>query len=79
MPENPKAESPSTHITLLPGAKTLHHSAAAIAKPGPTPIVPNVPAGKEKFVFLTSQQNVYLQITNSKLLLMSDVFFSALI
>lgn len=45
MPENPKALSPSTHTILRPFSPLLLSSvAAAIAKPRPTPIVPNVPA-----------------------------------
>lgn len=45
MPENPKALSPSTHTILRPFSPLLRSSvAAAIAKPRPTPIVPNVPA-----------------------------------
>lgn len=45
MPENPKALSPSTHTIRRPFSPLLLSSvAAAIAKPRPTPIVPNVPA-----------------------------------
>lgn len=45
MPENPKALSPSTQTILRPlSPLLLSRVAAAIAKPRPTPIVPNVPA-----------------------------------
>lgn len=44
MPENPKALSPSTQMTLFPGFLSLATIAAAIANPKPTPIVPKVPA-----------------------------------
>ena len=40
LPEKPKAESPSTQTIRLSGFVT----AAATAKPRPTPIVPKVPA-----------------------------------
>lgn len=44
MPENPKALSPSTQMTRFPGLLSLATTAAAIANPKPTPIVPKVPA-----------------------------------
>lgn len=45
MPENPKALSPSTQTILRPLSPLVFSAAAAaIAKPRPTPIVPNVPA-----------------------------------
>lgn len=45
MPEKPKALSPSTQTILWPLPLLLFsNAAAAIAKPRPTPIVPNVPA-----------------------------------
>lgn len=44
MPENPKALSPSTQTTFLPLGSFVSSAAAAMAKPRPTPIVPNVPA-----------------------------------
>ena len=49
IPEKPKALSPSMHITLLPEFSARHQIAAAIAKPKPTPIVPNVPASSLKY------------------------------
>lgn len=44
MPEKPKALSPSTHTTRWPLPRSLSSTAEAMAKPRPTPIVPNVPA-----------------------------------
>jgi hypothetical protein len=58
-------------MVLLSGAWSWHHSAAAIAKPSPTPIVPNVPARMEKVVLWMSFQNYFIWVTNSKLILMS--------
>ena len=46
IPLNPKALSPSTQTTLDSGSWSLQYTAAAIANPRPTPIVPNVPASK---------------------------------
>lgn len=43
-PENPKALSPSTQMTRCPGFLSLATTAAAMANPKPTPIVPKVPA-----------------------------------
>ncbi len=44
MPEKPKALSPSIHTTLWTLFCVCSKTAAAMANPGPTPIVPNVPA-----------------------------------
>lgn len=46
MPENPNAESPSRQSILFRGEYFLAQNAAAIANPGPTPMVPNVPASR---------------------------------
>ena len=44
IPENPMALSPSIHTTRLPGYLSWQCMQAAIAEPGPIPIVPKVPA-----------------------------------
>jgi hypothetical protein len=58
-------------MVLFSGAWSRHHSAAAVAKPGPTPIVPNVPVRMEKVVLWMSFQNSFFWVTNSKLILIS--------
>lgn len=47
IPEKPKAESPSTQITLFSGWYWWQYNWEAIAKPKPTPIVPKVPTNKK--------------------------------
>lgn len=56
MPENPKALSPSTQTTLWPLFLLLSTAAAAIAKPRPTPIVPNVPASNLHVIRINQPQ-----------------------
>lgn len=48
IPLNPMAESPSTQITRFVGSLSRQYMAAAIAKAGPTPIVPKDPLQKIK-------------------------------
>ena len=54
IPLNPNALSPSTQTTLDSGSWSLQYTAAAIANPRPTPIVPNVPASNRCLASLNS-------------------------
>ena len=58
IPLNPNALSPSTQITLDSGSWSLQYTAAAIANPRPTPIVPNVPASKRCLASLNNALDI---------------------